>query len=45
VLALAACETFGDVVDVGCGRGQLAVCCCRPGWPAPRWASIAVRDT
>jgi 2-polyprenyl-3-methyl-5-hydroxy-6-metoxy-1,4-benzoquinol methylase len=25
VLALAACETFGDVVDVGCGRGQLAV--------------------
>src|SRR4051794_28784287 len=25
VLALAASEAFGDVVDIGCGRGQLAV--------------------
>ena len=25
VLALAADEAFGDVVDIGCGRGQLAV--------------------
>jgi 2-polyprenyl-3-methyl-5-hydroxy-6-metoxy-1,4-benzoquinol methylase len=25
VLALAAAEAFGDVVDIGCGRGQLAV--------------------